>query len=122
MPKLPQRKPTATGKGLPKPRQTIGATQRTAQGAGKRRVQVLNLKEPRRLSNADDCLGYIVRTKPRVMVGPTDYGLRQGKIVNASTGENKEGIRIVAYHVELDGCVLEYVAAIDVDWIDKPKQ
>lgn len=83
---------------------------------------MLKLKEPRRLSNADDCVGYIVRTKPRVMVGPTDYGLREGKILDAFTGEHKEGVRIVAYHIELDFYVLEYVAAHDIDWIAKPKE
>lgn len=105
MPKIPQRKLQSK---VVKP---IGS---------KPKIQVGSLKELRRLSNADECVGYKVRTKPRVMVGSQDYGLLHGKIIDVFTGEDKDGIRIVAHTIELDDVILVDVPSKNVDWIGMP--
>ena len=105
MPKIPQRSPQST----------------TPKSVGKRRVQCRKLENKRRLSNADECVGYIVKTKAGFKAGTQNYELRQGSILDVFTGENEEGYRIASYTIELDTIVLVDVPAEFVDWVGMPK-
>lgn len=121
MAKLP-RSSSSIGKGLPKPvakpKQRIGASSSPskAMGKGKPTIVALALGEPRRLSNADECVGYAVKLKPRVFAQGKDYGLLEGKIIDSHTGEHR-GIRIVAHTIDLGNVVLKHVSHHDVVWI-----